>query len=87
VDERGVYEVVVGVPKTLGGQVGFQARKVLTRLDALKREFPGVRFVGRGERCTPRVAGNRGRKKGALRVDHLGAARMLQEYLDVRENI
>jgi len=87
VDERGVYEVVVGVPKTLGGQVGFQARKVLTRLDALKREFPGVRFVEWDERFTTRLAGNRGRKKGAVRVDHLAAARMLQEYLDVRENI
>ena len=45
VDERGVNVVVVGVPRTLGGEVGFQARKVLSRLDALKAEFPGVRFV------------------------------------------
>ena len=82
VDERGVNVVVVGVPRTLGGEVGFQARKVLTRLNALKAEFPGVRFVEWDERFTTRLAG---RKKG--RVDHLAAARMLQEYLEARENL
>ena len=86
VDEQGVYEVVVGVPKTLGGEVGFQARKVLSRLDALKREFPGVRFVEWDERFTTRLAGNRCRKKGTVRVDHLAAAGMLQEYLEARGN-
>ncbi|CAA9470577.1 MAG: Putative pre-16S rRNA nuclease Yqg [uncultured Rubrobacteraceae bacterium] len=83
VDEQGVYEVVVGVPRTLGGEVGFQARKVLTRLDALKTEFPGVRFVEWDERFTTRLAGSRRRR----RVDHLAAARMLQEYLEARENL
>jgi len=86
VDEQGVYEVVVGVPKTLGGEVGFQARKVLSRLDALRREFPGVRFVEWDERFTTRLAGSRGRRKGTVRVEHLTAARMLQEYLGARES-
>lgn len=86
VDEQGVYEVVVGVPKTLGGEVGFQARKVLSRLDALRREFPGVRFVEWDERFTTRLAGSRSRRKGTVRVDHLAAARMLQEYLGARES-
>ena len=84
VNEEGVYEVVVGVPRTLGGEVGFQARKVLARLDALRREFPGVRFVEWDERFTTRLAGSR--KKGTVRVDHLAAARMLQEYLGARES-
>jgi putative Holliday junction resolvase len=86
VDEQGVYEVVVGVPKTLGGEVGFQARKVLSRLDALRTEFPGVRFVEWDERFTTRLAGSRSRRKGTARVDHLAAARMLQEYLGARES-
>jgi putative holliday junction resolvase len=85
VDEQGVYEIVVGVPKTLGGEVGFQARRVLSRLDALRREFPGVRFVEWDERFTTHLAGGRGRRKGTVRVDHLAAARMLQEYLGARE--
>jgi len=86
--EEGVSEIVVGVPRTLGGDLGFQARKVLDRLDALKRELPGVRFVEWDERLTTRlaVAGARagGGKKKSGRVDHLAAARMLQEYLESR---
>ena len=85
VDEEGVYEVVVGVPKTLGGEVGFQARKVLSRLDALRKEFPGVRFVEWDERFTTRLAPKRRGK--TARVDHLAAARMLQEYLEARKNL
>lgn len=87
VGEEGVSEVVVGVPKTLGGEVGFQARKVLDTLDALRDEFPGVRFVEWDERLTTRiaVAGRGGKKKrGAVRVDDLAAARLLQEYLETR---
>jgi putative Holliday junction resolvase len=91
VGEEEVSEVVVGVPKTLGGEVGFQARKVLDTLDALRDEFTGVRFVEWDERLTTRiaVAGSRGgrsgkKKRGAVRVDDLAAARLLQEYLDTR---
>ena len=91
VDEQGVYEVVVGVPRTLGGEVGFQARKVLDTLDALRAGFPGVRFVEWDERFTTRIAaaGNRAwrrgnKKRGAVRVDDLAAARLLQEYLESR---
>jgi putative pre-16S rRNA nuclease len=91
VDERGVREVVVGVPKTLGGKVGFQARKILVTLDALKREFPGLRFVEWDERLTTRLAAAHGRKRGArkqrVRLDHLAAATMLQEYLEAGRNV
>ncbi len=86
--DEAVSEVVVGVPKTLGGEAGFQARKVLERLDALREEFPGVYFVEWDERFTTRLArssrGAAGRKKrGAKeRLDHFVAAGMLQEYLD-----
>jgi putative Holliday junction resolvase len=84
VDEEGVTEVLVGVPRTLGGEVGFQARKVLDRLDDLKKELPGVRFVEWDERLTTRIAAARGGKKKAARLDHLAAARMLHEYLGSR---
>jgi putative Holliday junction resolvase len=94
VGEDGVSEVVVGVPRTLDGEVGFQARKVLDTLGALRGEFPGVRFVEWDERFTTRiaVAGSRGRrggkkKRGAVRVDDLAAARLLQEYLETRGDL
>ncbi|MGB3681928.1 MAG: Holliday junction resolvase RuvX [Rubrobacteraceae bacterium] len=88
---EGVAEVLVGVPKTLGGEVGFQARRSLGTISALKKEFPAVRFVEWDERFTTRIAASgvtrkkRRHKKGAKdRLDHLAAARMLQEYLDAR---
>jgi putative Holliday junction resolvase len=92
VEEEGISEIVVGVPRTLGGEVGFQARKELDTLDALKREFSGVRFVEWDERFTTRLAvagsrGTRGKRKGTVRVDHLAAARMLQEYLETRGSL
>jgi putative holliday junction resolvase len=91
VREEGVSEIVVGVPKTLRGDLGFQARKVLDRLDALRKELPGVRFVEWDERLTTRLAGARSRgaklRKKVERVDHLAAARMLQEYLGSRGDL
>jgi putative holliday junction resolvase len=89
VDEQGVREVVIGVPRTLGGEVGFQARRILDTLDALRRDFPGVRFVEWDERFTTRIATGsrrRSRKKKPVRVDHLAAARILQEYLEAGRN-
>lgn len=93
VREEGVSEVVVGVPKTLGGEVGFQARRVLDRLVALRESFPGVCFVEWDERLTTRLAatdaaGNKRRGRGKkTRLDHVAAARMLQEYLGTRGDI
>ena len=91
VHDEEVSEVVVGLPRTLRGEVGFQARKVLDTLDALKNELPSVRFVEWDERLTTRlaVAKARGGKetKRAGRVDHLAAARILQEYLESRGDL
>jgi putative Holliday junction resolvase len=86
VRDEGVSEILVGVPKTLRGEMGFQARKVLDRLDALKNDLPGLRFVEWDERFTTSVAVANARsgrqRKRAGRVDHLAAAWMLQEYLE-----
>jgi putative holliday junction resolvase len=94
VEGEGVTEVVVGVPRTLGGEVGFQARRVLARLSALRDRFPGVRFVEWDERFTTRIAagvldgrGKKGRGGKSTRVDDVAAARMLQEYLEARGEI
>ncbi len=83
-EKEDVREVVVGMPKTLAGELGPQARRVLTTIAQLRREFPEVRFVKWDERLTTRVAaaGLGSKKKGKrVRVDHLVAAGMLQEYL------
>jgi putative pre-16S rRNA nuclease len=86
VHEEGVSEILVGVPRTLSGHAGFQARRVLDRLDALKNELPGVRFVEWDERLTTRIAAAGAKSRHGRRrsewVDHLAAATMLQEYLE-----
>ena len=92
-EEQDVREVVVGMPKTLAGEVGPQARRVLDTIAGLRREFPEVRFVEWDERLTTRVAvagsgGRAGKKKGKrVRVDHLAAAGILQEYLARRGDL
>ena len=70
----------------MGGEVGFQARRVLDTLGALREQFPGVLFVEWDERLTTRMAvtGAKAGGKRTRRVDHLAAARMLQEYLGTR---
>lgn len=92
--EEGVAEVLVGVPKTLEGEVGFQARRSLDTISMLEGEFPGVRFVEWDERFTTRIAASgitrkKGRRKKGVRdrLDHLAAARMLQEYLDAKGTV
>lgn len=91
-----VTEVVIGVPKTMKGEIGFQARRILGTLSDLKDRIPEVEFVEWDERLTTRIAappvegGGRRRRKNKRsggRVDHLAAARMLQEYLQFRENV
>lgn len=88
-EERDVREIVVGVPRTMAGEVGPQARKVLATLASLRRAYPNVRFVEWDERLTTRVAaaGRSGKKGRRAPVDHLAAARMLQEYLAGRGDL
>ena len=82
-------ELVVGLPKTLGGEIGIQAQKVLDFVEFLKTavEIPIVMW---DERMTT-VAANRvlieadmSRKKRKNVVDKVAAVLILQGYLDSR---
>lgn len=90
VDEEGVREIVAGVPRTMSGERGFQAERALAEIRRLRQAFHEVEFVEWDERLTTRIAspapsGKKKSKKGSKEpVDHLAAARMLQEYLDRR---
>jgi RNase H-fold protein (predicted Holliday junction resolvase) len=67
---------------------------VLEEVSELRAAFPGVNFVERDERFTTRLAAGtatgRDRRRGGRRgkgrepVDHLAAARILQEHLDAK---
>lgn len=85
--DEGVSKVIVGVPKTLSGEVGHQARRVLDTLTKMRSMMPDVEFIEWDERFTTRmsrevVRGRGGKKRRSERLDHLAAARMLQEYLE-----
>ena len=88
--DREVSSVVVGLPRSLNGSEGPQARKVLAFVEALKRavEVPVVTW---DERFTTVAAENalieggvsRARRKGL--VDKVAAVLILQSYLDYRK--
>jgi putative Holliday junction resolvase len=88
--DREVETVVVGLPRSLDGSEGPQARKVLAFVEALRRAVQ-VPIVTWDERFTTVVAENalieggvsRGRRKGL--VDKVAAVLILQNYLDYRK--
>jgi putative Holliday junction resolvase len=89
VRERGVGEVVVGMPYLLDGSLGPQGEKVTTFVEALRRVLP-VPVVTWDERLTSVAAdellaeaGVRRRDRKS-RIDRAAAALILQGYLDSR---
>jgi putative Holliday junction resolvase len=75
VRDQGIEEIVVGIPKTLGGEAGFQARRVLDKLETLREEFPAVRFVKWDERLTTRLARSSREEQGRSRSRARGRSR------------
>ena len=89
VDQYEAQELVVGLPKTLGGEIGIQAQKVLDFTELVKSavEIPITMW---DERMTT-VAATRSlieadmsRKKRKNVVDKVAATLILQGYLDSR---
>jgi len=85
-----VGEVVVGLPRSLDGSVGPQARKVLSFMDEL-RPVVGVPVVPWDERFSTVVAERTlieaqvSRKDRRAVVDKVSAILILQNYLDYRK--
>jgi putative holliday junction resolvase len=83
-------EVVVGLPRSLDGSEGPQARKVLAFMDDLRGALP-VPVVSWDERFTTAMATQALREAGASRrdrraaVDQVAAVLLLQSYLDYRK--
>lgn len=83
----GIDEIVVGLPKTLKGEIGPAAEKVLAFVDALKKEFK-LNIATWDERLTTAAAeralidAGLSREKRKKVIDKSAAARMLQSYLD-----
>lgn len=80
VAELGVEEVVVGLPVTLGGEVGEQAaasRAFAADLEALVK----VPVLTYDERLTTKMAARSAREGAAAAEDSLAAAHLLESYL------
>jgi putative Holliday junction resolvase len=75
--EQGVERVVVGMPLTLRGEVGEQARETLAFAEALRRVL-SVPIETYDERFTTALAAGAG---GAADEDARAAAHLLQDYL------
>ncbi len=88
VEEHGAQQVVVGLPRTLRGEVGPQAQRTLRFGDHLAEVVP-VPVVFWDERLSTadaqRIVRARGRGRGRVGrgpVDDVAAAVILQSYLD-----
>lgn len=77
VSEQDVERVVVGLPLTLRGEVGEQARETLAFAEAL-REVLAVPVETYDERFTTALAASAG---GTANEDARAAAHLLQDYL------
>ena len=88
VTQHGVRTVVVGLPLTMRGERGPQARKVAAFSEALRRRLAmPVELID--ERLTTvqgsralQETGTRGRKRKAV-IDQVAAQLILQQYLDM----
>jgi putative Holliday junction resolvase len=91
VNEYGVDEVVVGLPISLSGEIGPQAREVLDFVEELKKTL-SVPVATWDERLTTSYAERalkesnvkRGRRKEI--IDKVAAAVMLQGFLDLKNS-
>jgi len=86
---EGIDEIVVGLPKTMKGELGIQAEKVLKFVEELKNAFQ-IPIKTWDERLTTSavtktlIAGGLSRKKRKKVIDKSAAAFMLQGYLDAK---
>jgi putative Holliday junction resolvase len=84
---EGVDEIIVGLPRTMKGQVGEQARKVLEFVEALKNNFK-INVGTWDERLTTveaektLISAGLSREKRKRVIDRSAAAYILQGYLD-----
>jgi putative Holliday junction resolvase len=84
---EGIQEIVVGLPKTMRGEIGIQAEKVLKFVEELKGAFP-LPVVTWDERLTTSVvekeliSAGLSRQKRKKVIDKSAAALILQSYLD-----
>lgn len=86
IEEYSIGKVVVGMPYTLKGEMGEQAKKVIGFVDANLRGL-NIEIEYEDERFTSKIipAGKKGKDKKKY-IDMVSAGLILQSYLDRRNN-
>lgn len=89
--ENQVQEIVVGLPKTMKGELGHQAKKVLQFTNKIKKEI-NIPIIFEDERLTSCIVekmliseGVKKEKRNMI-IDQLAAKTILQSYLDKKYN-
>lgn len=89
---KNIKKVIVGLPRTLKGEVGIQAEKVMSFVESLKSKNMGIEVIFWDERLTSVIAGrifqeSRVRQKQSRAIkDSLEAALILESYLESKKN-
>lgn len=91
VEDEGVSEIVLGLPKNMDGSIGKMAEKVISFKENLASHI-NIPITLWDERLTTRYAegllieADMSRKKRKKKIDKLAATIILQDYLDWRMN-
>ncbi len=86
-EENQIKEIIIGMPKTLKGELGPQAQKVVQFKDELKEKID-IPVTFEDERLTSKMVEKMlikegvGREKRNKIIDQLSARAILQSYLD-----
>jgi putative Holliday junction resolvase len=87
-EEESIEKIIIGMPYTLKGEIGPQAKKVL---EFVKKNIltMGIEVVYQDERFTSKLEVEQGvkKKKAGGHKDKFSAAIILQGYLDRRSSI
>lgn len=87
---EGIDEIVVGLPKTLKGEIGPSAQKVLEFVEALKKAFKiaintwDERLTTAQAEKTLQAMGLNSKKRRSV-IDKSAAAYILQSYMDYKK--
>lgn len=88
VDEYKPQKIVVGLPLTLKGEEGEQAKKTKEFVEKLKEHIPDIEIVFEDERFTSQMAEERlsqifkSKKKIKNKIDAVSAVVILESYLE-----
>lgn len=82
IKDYNIGKIVVGIPYTLKGQIGFQAKKVIDFIDNIVKKLE-LQVIYIDERFTSKISKNTMmRKKKAGEIDKVSACIILSDYLN-----